>query len=107
MSWTNRILLAVFAVVAVAWLPGQLSEPTRGDDLSRVRSEREALVEGNEALRGEIEQLQAEVRALQVDPAAAVIDPTVDREIERVAREDLNLVRTGEVVFEFRTTEDK
>ncbi len=90
MHWLNRILLAALVAGGIAYGPAQLELTTESDDLTRIRRERDALVESNAALEEEIRLLRAEVRALKEDP----------REIARIAREDLNLVRPGEVVFE-------
>ena len=90
MQWLNRILVAVLIAAAIAYGPGQLEVAAGSDDLSRVEDEREALQTTNAELREEIRLLRAEVRALAVDPS----------EVARIAREDLNLVAPGEVVFE-------
>ncbi len=89
MHWVNRILFAGLVAALVAWGPEQLELAGGTDELERVRGERHALVAGNAELEREISGLQAEVRALKHDPA----------EVARIAREDLNLVAPGEVVF--------
>jgi cell division protein FtsB len=90
MHWVNRILLALLAAGIIAYWPERLDLAASSDDLERVIRERDALTLGNEALREEIRRMQAEIHALKHDP----------REVARIAREDLNLVRAGEVVFE-------
>lgn len=90
MHWVNRILLALLVAAAVAFWPERLELAAQTEDLERVRRERAALAEKNDALREDIRLISAEVSALQTD----------SREIARIAREDLNLVRPGEVVFE-------
>ena len=55
-----------------------------------------------EALAGEIEELQAENARLAAEIAALRSDP---RAIERLAREELGLVRAGETVFLIRDAE--
>lgn len=90
MQWVNRILLAALLAFAVAYLPQHIYSSGGGDDLTRVEREHLALQRSNERLRGEIAALRAEVAALKRDPA----------EVARIAREDLNLIRPGEVVFE-------
>lgn len=90
MHWLNRILLAALVAGGIAYGPAQFELATESDDLTRVRDERDALAESNAALEEEIRLLRAEVHALKTDP----------REIARIAREDLNLVSPGEVVFE-------
>ena len=93
MAWVNRILVAALLAGTIAYLPRGIEYGAASNDLSRVRSEREALQSANARLREEIRLLQAEVDALKRDP----------REVERIAREDLNLVRPDEVVFELHT----
>lgn len=85
-----RILLVLALVGAAAYGPAQLEAAAGNDDLARVRSERQTLVEANAALREQIRLLEAEVTALHGDP----------NELARIAREDLHLVLPGEVVFE-------
>lgn len=96
MHWLNRILLASLVAAGVAYGPEQFELATRSDDLSRVRGERDELVQSNEALREELRLLRAEVHALEHDP----------HEVARIAREDLNLVAPGEVVFEVEYVEE-
>lgn len=90
MHWVNRILLAALVAGILAWWPQRLDLRAQSEDLERVMRERDDLVSGNDTLREEIRQLRAEIHALKHDP----------REVARIAREDLNLVRAGEVVFE-------
>ena len=90
MHWLNRILIAGFIAAVIAFGPEHVQRSAHHGDLERIRKERAALQAANEALRREIRGLRAEVEALQDDPA----------EIARIAREDLNLVAPGEIVFE-------
>jgi|SRR5688572_2787386 len=97
MVWINRLLLAALLVFAVAYLPQRIGAGASADDLARVQREHAALQQRNTSLRGEIAALQAEVAALKRDPA----------EVARIAREDLNLIRPGEVVFEVQRPQPK
>ena len=97
MHWVNRILIAALVAAIVAFGPKQLELAASSDDLSRVNAEREELTVANETLEEEIRLLQAEVDALKADPA----------EVARIAREDLNLVLPGEVVFEVQRIQAK
>ncbi len=90
MHWMNRLLLAGLVAALVAWGPSQLERAAGTDELDRVLGEKLQLEAGNDALRSEIRALSAEVRALKTDPG----------EVARIAREDLNLVVPGEIVFE-------
>ena len=90
MHWVNRILLAALIAGVIALWPERLQLAGGSEDLERVGREREELRATNEALREEIRLMRAEIHALKHDP----------REVARIAREDLNLVRPGEAVFE-------
>jgi len=90
MHWLNRILLALLVAGVVAVAPRQFEAASENDDLARVSAEKASLVETNVELQADIELLRAEVSALKGDRA----------EVARIAREDLNLVKPGEVVFE-------
>lgn len=90
MHWGNRILIAGTVAALVAWGPNQLERAAQTGELERVQRERDGLVLANRALADEINGLAGEVQALKSDPD----------EIARIAREDLNLVAPGEVVFE-------
>lgn len=105
MTWLNRILLALFITAAVAFLPSY--EHLGAEDLARVRAEREALQGGNSALRDEIRLLEAEVHALRHNPEEPGNTERVDRELARIAREDLNMVLPGELVFEVHRPRDR
>lgn len=98
MTWLNRILLAAFITAALAFLPSY--EQLGTEDLARVRAERDALVQGNAALREDIRLLEAEVDALRRDDTDPASHERVDRELARIAREDLNMIKPGELVFE-------
>jgi len=85
-----RLRLAVILVLAlvVASLMGN-----RGlVQLYRMRQTREALQRENAQLTLSNAALAEEVRALRADPVR----------IEAIAREELGLVRPGELVYEFR-----
>jgi cell division protein FtsB len=94
MLWLRRAAVVGCLIALVIALPRGLELGAGAPDLGRVERERSDLVEANLLLREEVRLLTAEVQALQRDP----------REIERIAREDLNLVRPGERVFELVRT---
>lgn len=82
--------IAVLALALVA-VPVLVFQP---EGLPRVRSlqhELEAVDKENAELRSEVDRLRASVRDLRDDPAA----------VERIARDELGLVRKSEVVFQF------
>jgi cell division protein FtsB len=66
----------------------------RSDGLPRLRNmqdEMRGIQNDNEQERREISRLRAEIKALREDPAA----------VERIAREQLGMVRKTEVVYQF------
>lgn len=79
------ILLAIIAVPMLLLAP---------DGFPRLRALQRELAElraNNEQLRRDVTQLRIEVRRLREDPAA----------VERIARDQLGMVRKDEVVFQF------
>lgn len=100
------MLIALLAVAAVAWLPRHLEGGDDAVDLARVERERLELSAGNTALREAVELLEAEVAALHVSSSDPEAYAKAAAEIQRIAREDLNLIRPGEVVFEFEENEE-
>ncbi|HEY8077591.1 MAG TPA: septum formation initiator family protein [Labilithrix sp.] len=82
--------LAVLTISVIA-VPVLVLEP---EGLPRMRSLEKELTgvrDENAELRREVGRLRAEVKDLREDPAA----------VERIAREQLGLVRKSEVVFQF------
>jgi cell division protein FtsB len=77
--------LAVVAVPVLVLAPDGLPRLlSMQKDLADVRSE-------NKQLRHDVGQLRVEVRRLREDPAA----------IERIARDELGMVKKNDVVFQF------
>lgn len=83
------LLLLGLALVAV---PSMLFSSSGLARLERLESEREAANLELSRLGKEVEQLRARVRLMKTDPDA----------VERVARDQLGLVRQTEVVFHFQ-----
>ena len=87
---TSAVAGSVLAIAALG-APILIFEP---DGLPRMRSLQKELAETNDenaALRRHIAELRGQVKDLRDDPAA----------VERIARDDLGLVRKSEVVFQF------
>ena len=101
MTWLNRLLVALLLAGLVAYLPAELDRMRAPGDLERVNRERDELQAGNARLREQIRLVEAEVSALHADVRIPGSRDLMLREVERIAREDLNMVRPGEVVFEF------
>lgn len=95
----ERALPASILALAVIGVPVLVFQ---NDGLPRMRALQKELADvtrENTTMRRDISRLKAEVRDLRDDPSA----------IERIARDQLGLVRKSEVVFQFhratRTTE--
>jgi cell division protein FtsB len=87
----ERLLPLSILAMAVVGAPVMMLAP---EGLPRLRalSKELAMVEGeNRELRQEIQHLRGRVQHLREDPAA----------VERIARDELGLVRASEVVFQF------
>lgn len=78
-------------LLAIASVPVMILSREGLPRLRAVRSELAAVERENVELRREIETLRAKVKILRDDPAA----------LERLARDDLGMVRQSEVVFQF------
>jgi cell division protein FtsB len=89
--FAQRVLpLAVLAVAAVS-VPFMMLSPTGLPRLRNLEEERRRADEEISRLSSQINDLRAEVARSKSDPAA----------VERAARDELGLVRTTEVVFQF------
>ena len=88
MAWLLPFLLLALAIVAVPLRVFDEQGLSRYQELKRELSEIEAL---NERLQREVGDLDRDVRLLRTDPAA----------IERIARDELGMIREGEIVFQF------
>ncbi len=88
----ERVLPVTVLVLAVVAVPVMALSST---GLARLRSLREERQRADATVAGlsrEISRLRAEVARIKSDPAA----------IERVARDELGLVRQTELVFQFK-----
>lgn len=88
-SWLLPFALLMFAVICV---PVRLLEPEGLPRYRMLRAEREQIRAGNEKLAREVEQLRIHVDRLRSDPEA----------IERLARDDLGMLRSDELLFQFQ-----
>ncbi len=85
------IVLSVLAAVLLILRPEGLPR------LRTLRTELSYVTRSNRTLRREIEDLRWQVRSLQNEPEA----------IERVARDELGLVRPDEIIFQFGQFEER
>lgn len=88
--WLSRLALAGGVAVCLGWLPYQIYGRTGAKQLIKLHDEREQLRRENAALRTQNLRLRAVIALSDEDELAA---------IERVAREELGFVKTGEIVF--------
>lgn len=87
----ERVLPLAVLVVAVIGAPLMILSPQGLPRLRGLEKELADVDEENAELRRQIEELRGRVTRLRDDPAA----------VERIARDDLGLVRQTEVVFQF------
>jgi cell division protein FtsB len=89
--FAQRVLpLSVLALAAVS-VPILVLSPTGLPRLRNLEDERQRANDEISRLGSQINALRAEVARIKTDPAA----------VERAARDELGLVRTTEVVFQF------
>lgn len=89
----ERFLPVAVLVVAVVGAPVMIFSPQGLPRLRGLQKELADVGEENAELRREIESLRGRVALLRDDPRA----------VERIARDNLGLVRQSEVVFQFQT----
>ena len=87
----ERVLPLGILCLALVVVPFMIFSPRGLARLERLKQERGLADEEISKLSQEIRELRAEVRELDHNPAA----------VERVARDELGLVRQTEVVFQF------
>lgn len=89
----ERVLPVAILVVAVVGAPVLIFSPQGLPRLRNLQKELAEVGEENAELRREIDALHGKVARLRDDPGA----------VERIARDNLGLVRQTEVVFQFQT----
>lgn len=88
--WLRGLPLAVLTVSLIA-VPVLVLEPQGMPRMRALDKELKGVEAENAELRREVARLRTEVKDLRENPAA----------VERIAREQLGLVRKSEVVFQF------
>lgn len=88
----QRVAPIALLVLAAVSVPAMILSPDGLARLHRLEAEKEQVDEEAARLAQEIRRLRAEAKRLKTDPAA----------VERVARDELGLVRQTEVVFQFK-----
>ncbi|GAB4195130.1 MAG: hypothetical protein OHK0013_01040 [Sandaracinaceae bacterium] len=89
-AWVWLLPMAML-LVAIVSVPLMVLEPQGLPRYRALEAELREIQRENEALAHEVRRLDAEVRQLRTDPAA----------MERIARDELGMVRDGEMVFQF------
>lgn len=87
----ERVLPIAVLVLALVGAPLMIFAPEGLPRLRGLELELEQVAAENRQLQREIDELRGHVERLRDDPAA----------VERMAREDLGLLRQSEVVFQF------
>ncbi|MCS6912741.1 MAG: septum formation initiator family protein [Myxococcales bacterium] len=87
--WVRGLILAALLAVALAYVPYRLYLRSGLARYLSLQAELTQVRERNQALRQDNRRLLREIDQLRTD----------ERAIERVAREELGLVRAGEIVF--------
>jgi cell division protein FtsB len=91
LRWIFRILLAACLALALGYLPYRAYGPQGVSKVVRLEQELSRLKSKNQGLRRMNHELRLQIESLKDDTAA----------IERVARDELGLVRPADVVFQF------
>jgi cell division protein FtsB len=78
-------------ILAIVSVPLMVLQPQGLPRYRALEAELRQMRRGNESLAHEVRRLDAEVRQLRSEPAA----------MERIARDELGMVREGEIVFQF------
>ncbi len=89
-AWLRGLPLAVLTVSLIA-VPVLVLEPQGMPRMHALEKELKGVEAENAELRRDVARLRTEVKDLRENPAA----------VERIAREQLGLVRKSEVVFQF------
>jgi len=96
--WLRRLAFAVSLAVALGYVPYHLYASSGLARFLKLRGERDALHDANLKLYEENQRLRAELGALEGgDPDGN--EPLSAAAVERAARDELGLVKPGEVVF--------
>ena len=88
LAWLLPFSLLVMAIVAV---PLRILDEQGLPRYRALKDELREVTATNARLEREVRDLSREVSALEADPAA----------IERIARDELGMIRDGELVFQF------
>ena len=88
LSWLLPFALLVFAIVVV---PLRMLDEQGLPRYRALRTELHEVRDGNERMRRQVKDLRRSVELLRNDPET----------IERIARDELGMLRNGEILFQF------
>ncbi|MCK5796582.1 MAG: septum formation initiator family protein [Deltaproteobacteria bacterium] len=91
--WLFRVALALPLAVIIGYLPYRAYGPVGGGQVGRLEAELTRATKENSALKKENVSMRQEIHQLKTDRRA----------IERVARDELGLVRPTDLVFVFKS----
>jgi cell division protein FtsB len=94
--WLRRLGIAAVVALALGYVPYQLYGSTGLSRYLKLKAERETLHDGNRRLREDNLRLLKEIESLSEADGRTLSRAAV----ERVARDELGLVRPGEIVFQ-------
>ncbi len=88
-AWVGKVVVAFAMALALSWLPFEFAGERGFRQYLRLKRELSQVKARNRVRAQRIRDLTREVEALKTD----------DDELERVARDELGLIRDGELVF--------
>lgn len=88
LGWLLPFALLVFAIVVV---PLRMLDEQGLPRYQALRTELHEVRDGNERMRRQVQDLKLSVELLRTDPET----------IERIARDELGMLRDGEILFQF------
>ncbi len=97
--WLKRLGVAAAFAVALGYVPYHLYASSGLARYLKLRAERDGLHDGNLKLLAENQRLRAELEALTDGDGAGDGDALSAAAVERTARDELGLVKPGELVF--------
>ena len=92
LAWFGKVLVAFALALVLSWLPFEFAGERGFRHYLRLKKELVRVRARNREMARHIQDLAREVEALKTD----------DDELERVARDELGLIRDGEMVFVVR-----
>ena len=95
--WLRRLGMAAAVALALGYVPYHLYASSGLARMVKLRAERDALHESNLKLYDENQRLRAELDALTDDDGSETLSLAA---VERAARDELGLVKPGELVFQ-------